>query len=155
MRNHMLVLVVAVCAGVIGSSSEANAQGNPSSARQSSSEVYFEEPGLVFSRSRLPRVKREDMDDYGKKVYDAIVSSDPSYKDGVKTGQAMWLYSPRLAEHLFRLPERQTVLRTPRTRQTWLHRRKIQFDRIREQRIRRGWRAEESLRFRVRFNEDD
>lgn len=52
------------------------------------------------SLSRLPLIKREEMDDAGKKVYDTVVSPQTRTLAGLRGPYGIWLYSPKLAEHL-------------------------------------------------------
>ena len=50
------------------------------------------------SRNRLPLVKREDLDDVGKKVYDAAAGDTRSLA-GFQGPEGIRLHSPRLADH--------------------------------------------------------
>src|SRR5688572_21714836 len=103
-RSHVLVLVAALCVLVIGFDAVGTAQTSGTSQTTpqviDGDQVYLEQ-GLVYFRARLPRVQRENLDEYGKKVYDAIIASDPSYKNGVRSALALWLNSPRVAEPAF------------------------------------------------------
>ena len=49
------------------------------------------------SRNRLPLIKRENLDERGKKVYDESVA-DPRSLAGLQGPAGIHLYSPRLAE---------------------------------------------------------
>jgi len=89
--------------GVVGCACVASAQINSSGTSQRTSEIAkVQLPKDVYpdSLARLPLVKREEMDEYGKQVYDTVARSNPRYKDGVPGPVGMWMYSPRLAEHL-------------------------------------------------------
>ncbi len=52
------------------------------------------------SLSRLPLVKREEMDEQGKRFYDAVVSPQSRTLAGLRGPSGIWLHSPRLAEHV-------------------------------------------------------
>jgi len=52
------------------------------------------------SRGRLPKVKREDLDEHGKRVYDSIL---PHYPGGLLGPIGIWMHSPRLVEHMFQV----------------------------------------------------
>ena len=51
------------------------------------------------SRNRLPRVKREDLDEYGKKVYDEVAGQE-GRSLGVEGPTGIRLYSPAVAEYM-------------------------------------------------------
>ena len=51
------------------------------------------------SLSRLPLVKREELDEQGKKLYDAAVSPQSRTLVGLQGPSGIWLHSPRLGEH--------------------------------------------------------
>ena len=53
------------------------------------------------SWARLPRVTREALDSDGQRVFDVIVNPDSRYATGLRGPIGMWMYSPRVAEHLF------------------------------------------------------
>ena len=101
--RHLFVLAIFVGAGVIGSASQSIAQEDSSRKGQNTPAVAKALPADIDPESltRLPLVKREDLDEYGKKVYDMVTSSDPRYKDGVPGPPGMWMYDPVVAEHLF------------------------------------------------------
>jgi len=48
---------------------------------------------------RLPLPKREDFDEYGKKVYDRMVSAGNRTLVGLRGPSGIHLHSPKLAEH--------------------------------------------------------
>ena len=50
------------------------------------------------SLSRLPLRKRGEMDDQGKKLYDAVVSQQSRTLAGLQGPSGIWLHSPRLGE---------------------------------------------------------
>jgi 4-carboxymuconolactone decarboxylase len=52
------------------------------------------------SRSRLPLRAREDMDEQGRRLYDAVVSPRNRSLVGLRGPGGIWLHSPRLAEHV-------------------------------------------------------
>ena len=63
-----------------------------------SSDIYPE------SGSRLPQVKREDLDERGKRLYDLLVSRTGGESvAGLRGPGGLNLYSPRAAEYLFGL----------------------------------------------------
>ena len=58
-------------------------------------------PGIQEdSWARLPRITRESLDADGQRAYDVIVHPDSRYADGLRGPIGMWMYSPRMAEHL-------------------------------------------------------
>jgi 4-carboxymuconolactone decarboxylase len=52
------------------------------------------------SRSRLPLVKREDLDDTGKKAYDGITDPDSRLKAQLIGPAGIWLNVPELSPHI-------------------------------------------------------
>ena len=52
------------------------------------------------SLSRLPLVAREDMDERGQRLYDAVVSPQSRTLVGLQGPSGIWLHSPRLGEHM-------------------------------------------------------
>ena len=52
------------------------------------------------SRSRLPLVKREDMDEIGQKAYDAIVDPNSRLKAQLIGPAGIWLNVPELSPHI-------------------------------------------------------
>jgi 4-carboxymuconolactone decarboxylase len=52
------------------------------------------------SRSRLPLVKREDMDEAGKKAYDAVVDPNSRLKAQLLGPAGIWLNVPELSPHI-------------------------------------------------------
>ncbi len=59
-------------------------------------------PGIQEdSLARLPRITREALDADGQRAYDVIVHPDSRYAEGLRGPIGMWMYSPRMAEHLF------------------------------------------------------
>lgn len=53
------------------------------------------------SWARLPLPVRDSLDTDGQRAYDVIVNPDSRYADGLRGPVAMWVYSPRMAEHIF------------------------------------------------------
>jgi len=51
------------------------------------------------SGNRLPLIKREELDEAGKKLYD-IVTAETNPVPGLHAPPGIWLYSPRLDEHI-------------------------------------------------------
>ena len=51
------------------------------------------------SLSRLPLVKREDMDEQGKRFYDSVVGPQSRTLVGLQGPSGIWLHSPTLGEH--------------------------------------------------------
>jgi 4-carboxymuconolactone decarboxylase len=52
------------------------------------------------SLSRLPLLRREEMDEQGQRLYDAVVSPQSRTLVGLAGPSGIWLHSPRLAEHV-------------------------------------------------------
>ncbi len=52
------------------------------------------------SRSRLPLVKREEMDEAGKKAYDAVVDPKSRLKAEIVGPAGIWLHVPELSPHI-------------------------------------------------------
>ncbi|MEO2197767.1 MAG: carboxymuconolactone decarboxylase family protein [bacterium] len=53
------------------------------------------------SWARLPTVARESLPPEDQRVFDLIVNPDSSYADGLRGPVGMWMYSPRMVEHIF------------------------------------------------------
>ena len=53
------------------------------------------------SWARLPTVARESLSPVDQRVFDLIVNPDSSYAGGLRGPVGMWMYSPRMAEHIF------------------------------------------------------
>ena len=66
----------------------------PEKATTLPSDVYPE------SRSRLPLVKRDDLDENGKKAYDAIVDPESRLKAQLIGPAGIWLNVPELSPHI-------------------------------------------------------
>lgn len=66
----------------------------PEKATALPSDVYPE------SRSRLPLVKREDLDENGKKAYDAVVDPESRLKAQLIGPAGIWLNVPELSPHI-------------------------------------------------------
>jgi 4-carboxymuconolactone decarboxylase len=52
------------------------------------------------SRSRLPLVRREDLDEQGRKAYDAVVDPDSRLKAELIGPAGIWLNVPELSPHI-------------------------------------------------------
>ena len=52
------------------------------------------------SLSRLPLLKREEMDERGKRLYDAVVSPHSRTLVGLQGPSGIWLHSPTLGEYV-------------------------------------------------------
>ena len=52
------------------------------------------------SLSRLPLLKREEMDEQGKRLYDAVVSPHSRTLVGLQGPSGIWLHSPTLGEYV-------------------------------------------------------
>lgn len=50
------------------------------------------------SNARLPQVKRDDLDESGRRIYDALTAPGARYEKGFRGPAAMWIYSPEFAE---------------------------------------------------------
>ena len=90
------VLAAAVRKGQANPAPEQQATGSAGITATVSSQTL---PKDVFpdSRNRLPLVKREELDDQGKKAYDAS-TSDPRLLAGLQGPAGIRLHSPRLAD---------------------------------------------------------
>ena len=53
------------------------------------------------SWARLPTVRREELDEHDQHAFDVIVNPDSRYADGLRGPIGMWMYSPKMAEHIF------------------------------------------------------
>lgn len=53
------------------------------------------------SRARLPKIKRDELNAEGKRVYALLVNPGSRYRDGLRGPVEMWMYSPPMAEHMF------------------------------------------------------
>jgi 4-carboxymuconolactone decarboxylase len=52
------------------------------------------------SLNRLPRVRREDLDDFGKKLYDAVAGSGDTRLLGLDGPTGIRMHSPRVSEYM-------------------------------------------------------
>ena len=100
MKHHdsaLKKLGAVLLVGLLLSSAPMFAQQNAGSAGNSASLPPDIDP---VSKMRLPAVKRADLDDYGKKIFD-MVSDTPNEPDKPVTGPTgIRLYAPIVAEHL-------------------------------------------------------
>ena len=53
------------------------------------------------SWARLPTLSRESLDADAQRAFDIIVNPDSRYATGLRGPIGMWMYSPRMAEHVF------------------------------------------------------
>ena len=53
------------------------------------------------SWARLPTLARETLGPDGQRVFDSIVGPESRYSTGLRGPVGMWMYSPRMAEHIF------------------------------------------------------
>ena len=53
------------------------------------------------SWARLPLPIRQELDEEGRRAFDIIINSESRYASGPLGPIAMWLYSPKMAEHIF------------------------------------------------------
>lgn len=53
------------------------------------------------SMARLPLVKRDGLDPDGQRAYDVVVDPKSRYAEGARGPVGMWLYAPKMAEHIF------------------------------------------------------
>lgn len=53
------------------------------------------------SWARLPLPVRDSLDAAGRRAHDVIVNPESRYSEGLRGPVAMWVYSPRMAEHIF------------------------------------------------------
>jgi len=53
------------------------------------------------SWARLPLPIRQELDEEGQRAFDIIINSESRYASGPRGPIAMWLYSPKMAEHIF------------------------------------------------------
>ncbi len=53
------------------------------------------------SWARLPTITRESLDAEDQRAFDIIVNPDSRYATGLRGPIGMWMYSPRMAEHMF------------------------------------------------------
>lgn len=95
-KTTAVVLLASFVGVLLGASIRAQ---NPMS-RTDSAPAAAPLPKDVYpdSRYRLPLPKREDMDDYGKKVFDELTDPEHGERTGLGTPAGIRLYSPRLAK---------------------------------------------------------
>jgi 4-carboxymuconolactone decarboxylase len=86
-------LCLLACVASVGWSTNAAAQGAaPAAQAPMPNDVYPD------SRSRLPLPKKEDMDEYGKKVWDKVLDPSRPSLAGLQGPTGIRLWSPRVAE---------------------------------------------------------
>src|SRR6266404_5113412 len=93
-------LVIVLAAAVFGPAIAQ--QSSAPSAKRASANVL---PLDVHpdSLSRLPNVRREEMDELGKKMYDTVVGGQARSIAGLQGPYGVWLHSPQLAEKVLPL----------------------------------------------------
>lgn len=109
MRHYQSMAACAVVMGIAGFMGPlASSAAAPVQRQASAGESAAALPKDIHADSlaRLPKVKREDLDAEGKRVFDQLVNPN---SDGLSGPIGMWIYSPPMAEHLF---ANNTYLRT-------------------------------------------
>lgn len=98
----MAMLMVMGAAMVECSPSETPRDNSPETARGSAEGSAAPLPKDIDpdSMSRLPLIKREDLDEHGKRVYDSFVDPKTRSLAGLRGPLGLWLYSPRLGEYM-------------------------------------------------------
>ena len=73
------------------------------SAQEALIETKVDLPADIYNDSlaRLPTVKRGDLDADGQRSFDTIVNPESRYADGLRGPLGMWMYSPKMVEHMF------------------------------------------------------
>ena len=100
MRSIALLLSLACTLGVRVLSAQ---PANPAPEQAASASVSA--PSLPSdvnpaSLSRVPLIRREDMDEEGKRVYDVLMGPQTRTLAGLQGPYGIWLHSPRLGERL-------------------------------------------------------
>ena len=96
--------VLGVCSSLAVVGAQAPGAGAPQDETFTPREVTADDiPAGIHEDSwaRLPRIRRESLDPEGQRVFDIIVHPDSRYATGLRGPIGMWMYSPRMAEHLF------------------------------------------------------
>ena len=93
----LAITMVAILAWAVAIPSMAQAQAAKAEAQdQAMKEIPKDiDPNSGF---RLPLLKREDLDEYGKKVMDKILGTETRVLTGMQGPSAIRLYSPRVAD---------------------------------------------------------
>ena len=101
MKSRVLRCSLLAVSLAVGHLVFAESEQSPASPAQAGGERL---PADVFpeSRSRLPLVKREELDDLGRQMYDEI-AKDTRRVTGFQGPGALRLHSPRSGDHLRRL----------------------------------------------------
>lgn len=102
MKPSRRIVVVAVSAVVFLGA--AGARNKPLSAQRDPSVVAESDIPADVSRdsmARLPLLEREALDPEGQRAYDVVVDPKSRYSGGLRGPVAMWLYAPKMAEHIF------------------------------------------------------
>jgi 4-carboxymuconolactone decarboxylase len=90
----VLLGVIALSARSVGGDDQPQSQQTTPAAALPS-DIYPD------SLARLPKVKRDDLDAEGRRVYDVLVSPGSRYRDGLWGPVGMWMHSPPMAEPMF------------------------------------------------------
>lgn len=92
-------LVVICLSGVIA----CNSQEESSGCDCGQVETKVDLPANIYNDSlaRLPTVERGDLDADGQRSFDIIVNPESRYADGLRGPLGMWMYSPKMVEHMF------------------------------------------------------
>jgi 4-carboxymuconolactone decarboxylase len=102
----LCVLLLSACDASVTIDTESPADPVPAASTQP-----FEPPEMQAadipadihedSWARLPTVTRESLPPEDQRVFDIIVNPDSRYATGLRGPIGMWMYSPRMAEHVF------------------------------------------------------
>lgn len=95
-RKSVGIVLLAIVAN-LSLCDKASAQGQ-STARASAAAAPLPKDVDPVSRFRLPLPKKEDMDDYGKKVFDKLLDPSRPSLAGLQGPTGIRLYSPHIAE---------------------------------------------------------
>lgn len=100
------VLVVAGYAAEIGAPAAQTSSTRPAAPRgpaEGSVVTDADIPPDIHrdSWARVPRLKREEMDADGQRAWDIVVNPKSRYAGGATGPVNPWLYSPKMAEHVF------------------------------------------------------
>ena len=95
---HSTVLCVTMTLLLMHGFQSASAQESSGAKSSAPAAVKYPQDVDTQSRFRLPLRKREDLDDDGKKVYDFLAGPNAGI---VRGPNAIRLYSPKVAEHMY------------------------------------------------------
>lgn len=97
LRAALLLLLAAAAFAPAVAQQSAAPSAKPAPANALPPDVHPE------SLSRLPNVRREEMDELGKKMYDTVVGGQARSIAGLQGPYGVWLHSPKLAEKVLPL----------------------------------------------------